>query len=255
MKEPKNFPAPVPAESVALAEIRVVEPSTQVSCYIAGCSGEAHSGSLLSGIAGWLRHGARRQPPPRRQVQRQAAVRIAGKGRSLHLGLAGLLLSSALLALSPAMAEESGGWRERLNWPPRMELDHVLVQTSLHTTHFNPRPEHNNNQRLIGVELHNPELWFAGFARFKNSFSQDTHYLYVGRELPMWESGDTRVRAKLTAGALHGYRGEYRDKIPFNRYEIAPAILPTLGIRWKRVETDLMVFGTAGIMVTTGLYF
>src|SRR5690606_8420162 len=104
--------------------------------------------SLLSGIAGWLRHGARRQPPPRRQVQRQAAVRIAGKGRSLPQGLAGLLLSSALLALSPAMAEESGGWRERLNWPPRMALDHVLVQTSLHTTHSNPRPEHNNNQRL-----------------------------------------------------------------------------------------------------------
>lgn len=251
MKEPKIFPAPVPAESMALAETRAVEPSTQVECGIAGYSGEVHNGSFLSGVAGW-----RRQRPPQRQVQHQdASLRVAGKGRSLHQGLAGLLLSSSLLALSPVMAGEAGDWRERLNWPPRMELDHVLVQTSLHTTHFSPKPEHNNNQRLIGVELHNPELWFAGFARFKNSFSQDTHYLYVGRELPIWESGDIRVRAKLTAGGLHGYRGEYRDKIPFNRYGIAPVILPTLGVRWNRLEADLIAFGTAGMMVTTGLYF
>ena len=134
-------------------------------------------------------------------------------------------------------------------------LDHVLLQTSLYTDHFSPDPEHTNNQRLIGVELHNPELWFTGLARFKNSFNQDSLYLYVGRELTMWESGDTRIRAKLSAGALHGYRGEYRDKIPFNRYEIAPAILPTVGVSWKRLETDLIIFGAAGLMVTAGWRF
>lgn len=160
-----------------------------------------------------------------------------------------------LLAASPAPAETAGGWRERLDWPPAMELSHVLVQTSLYTDHFSPDPDHTNNQQLMAVELHNPELWFTGFARFKNSFDQDSHYLYVGRELPIWESGDTRVRAKLTAGALHGYRGEYRDKIPFNRYEVAPAILPTVGASWKRLEADLIVFGAAGLMVTAGWRF
>ncbi|WP_302140355.1 hypothetical protein [Halomonas alkalicola] len=174
---------------------------------------------------------------------------------SLRNRLATALLLAPLLAPSAALAEEAGGWRERLDWPPALELSHVLVQTSLYTDHFSPDPEHTNNQRLIGVELHNPDLWFTGAARFKNSFNQDSIYLYVGRELPMWESGDTRIRAKLSAGALHGYRGEYRDKIPFNRYEIAPAILPTLGVSWKRLEADLIVFGAAGLMMSAGVRF
>ncbi|MFB9145341.1 hypothetical protein ACFFU2_02170 [Halomonas alkalicola] len=174
---------------------------------------------------------------------------------SLRTRLATALLLTPLLAPSAALAEEAGGWRERLDWPPALELSHVLVQTSLYTDHFSPDPEHTNNQRLIGVELHNPDLWFTGAARFKNSFNQDSIYLYVGRELPMWESGDTRIRAKLSAGALHGYRGEYRDKIPFNRYEIAPAILPSLGVSWKRLEADLIVFGAAGLMVSAGVRF
>lgn len=144
---------------------------------------------------------------------------------------------------------------QQLHQPSFLELDHVLVQTSLYTSHFNPQPEHNNNQRLIGLEFHNSALWFTGLARFKNSFSQDTHYFYVGREFPIWGGSDICFRAKLTAGALHGYRGEYRDKIPFNRHGIAPAILTTLGVRWKRLKVDMMVFGTVGMMVVTGLRY
>ncbi len=158
-------------------------------------------------------------------------------------------------APSPDRVEDADGWREQLSWPPRMELSHVLVQTSLYTDHFSPDPQHTNNQRLIGVELHNPDLWFAGAARFKNSFNQDSLYLYAGRELTLWERDATRIRAKLSAGALHGYRGEFRDKIPFNRYEIAPAVLPSVGVSWQRLETDLIIFGTAGLMLTAGWRF
>lgn len=141
-------------------------------------------------------------------------------------------------------------------WPPALEFDHVLVQTSLYTRHHSADPEHTNNQQLISVELHNPDYWLTGLARFKNSFNQDSLYLYVGREFPFWEPAESvTFRAKLTAGALHGYRGEYRDKIPFNRYEIAPAALPSVGVRWGRVESDLIVFGTAGLMVTAGVRF
>lgn len=179
------------------------------------------------------------------------------------------LLLSALTALPAPAAEahdeaartidptavDSGGWRERIDWPPALVLDSVLVQTSLYTTHFRPKPEHTNNQRLISVELHTPDLWFTGAARFKNSFDQDSLYLYAGRELTLWERDATRIRAKLSAGALHGYRGEFRDKIPFNRYGVAPAILPSVGVSWQRLETDLIVFGAAGLMLTAGWRF
>ncbi len=167
---------------------------------------------------------------------------------------AGSVMALAMLLLltvtGQAVAEEAP------IWPPALELDHALVQTSLYTRHHSADPEHTDDQRLIGFELHNPQRWLAGTAWFKNSFDQDSLDLYVGREFPFWKPAESvTFRAKLTAGALHGYRGEYRDKIPFNRYGIAPAALPSVGVQWGRVESDLIVFGTAGLLVTAGVRF
>lgn len=159
-----------------------------------------------------------------------------------------------VIVLLPLSAQAN--WLNSLDWPPKSELSHVLVQTSLYTRHFSPDPEHTNRQRLISLELHNHKDWLVGAARFKNSFDQDSVYFYAGKSWSFWEQGPhLEARAKLTAGALHGYRGEYRDKIPFNRFEIAPAILPSVGLRWHRLETDLIIFGTAGMMVTGGIRF
>lgn len=159
-------------------------------------------------------------------------------------------LALALLTATGVKAEPSSAW------PPALELDHVLLQTSLFTRHFDPEPDHHNQQDLIGLELHNPQRWLAGAARFLNSFEQETFYLYAGREFPLWQpTADITVRAKVSAGLLHGYRGEYQDNIPFNRYGTAPAALPSVGLRWKRFETDLIVFGTAGAMVIGGIRF
>lgn len=159
-------------------------------------------------------------------------------------GLVGIWLSASASAFSIS------------DWPPSLELDHTLVQTSLLTRHFDPQPEHNNQQNLIGLELHNPDRWLAGAAWFNNSYDQPTWYVYAGRELPLWQfSQEFHVRAKLTGGLLHGYKDEYRDKIPLNHLEVAPVLLPSIGVRWKRVESDLIVFGTAGMMVTAGVRF
>lgn len=162
----------------------------------------------------------------------------------------------SLLAPSPAPAETVGGWRERVDWPPALELSHVLLQTSFYTDHFSPDPDHNNDQELIGIELHNPDRWLAGGARFINSHHQESFYLYVGREFSFWQPTEKfEIRSKLSAGLLHGYRGEHRDSIPFNRYGTAPAALPSIGARWGPLEADLIVFGTAGLMVIGGIRF
>ncbi|WP_242597161.1 hypothetical protein [Billgrantia sulfidoxydans] len=172
----------------------------------------------------------------------------AAWGGVLRRGLAAfatlvLLSSAAVAAPMPS-------------WPPRLALDHALLQTSLFTRHFDPEPDHNDHQQLIGLELHNPQRWLLGGARFLNSFDQEAFYLYAGREFPLWAPrDDVTLRAKLTAGLLHGYRGEYRDNIPFNRHGTAPAALPSVGLRWGRFETDLIVFGTAGAMVIGGIRF
>lgn len=160
------------------------------------------------------------------------------------------LLCSAMLFTGTAQAEQSA------IWPPKLELHHVLLQTSFYTSHFDPEPEHHNQQELISLELHNPQRWMVGGARFLNSFNQETFYLYAGREFPLWQPHEiVNVRAKLSAGLLHGYRGEYRDKIPLNHLGTAPAALPSIGVQWGRFETDLILFGTAGAMVTGGIRF
>lgn len=158
---------------------------------------------------------------------------------------------AAFMLASPALRAE-----QNPIWPPTLELDHVLLQTSLYTHHFDPEPDHNDQQNLIGIELHNPQRWLVGGARFLSSFDQAALYLYAGREFPIWEPTDNvTVRGKLTAGLLHGYRGEYQDNIPLNRYGTAPAALPSVGLQWGRFETDLIVFGTAGAMVIGGIRF
>lgn len=158
--------------------------------------------------------------------------------------LAGLLLSTPATAFTLP------------DWPPSLEWDHTLVQTSLYTRHFSPDPEHTNQQDLVSIELHNPNHWLAGGAWFKNSFDQPSWYFYAGREFPLWQTDQgINVRAKLTGGLLRGYKGEYRDKIPLNHLEIAPAALPSIGIQWGQFESDLIIFGTAGMMLTAGVRF
>ncbi|GHE22120.1 hypothetical protein [Halomonas urumqiensis] len=162
----------------------------------------------------------------------------------------GLIACALLSAATLASADNARVW------PPELSLDHTLVQTSLVTQHFSSDPEHTEDQRLLSIELHNPERWLVGAAWFRNSFDQPSWYWYAGREFPFWRpSGDITFRAKLTAGLLRGYDGDYRDKIPFNHLGVAPAALPSVGVRWGRMESDLIVFGTAGAMITVGLRF
>ena len=167
----------------------------------------------------------------------------------------GALVLSVSLLLGSAPLSLADSSNARTSRSP-LEFSHALIQTSLYTRHFSRKPEHTNNQQLIGLELHSTDRWLAGGARFKNSFNQATVYLYAGREFPFWTNGNgVTIRGKLTAGLLHGYRGEYRDKIPFNRFGIAPAALPSIGVRWGRLESDVILFGNAGFMLIAGLRF
>lgn len=86
-----------------------------------------------------------------------------------------------------------------------------VVQTSVYTRHFSPDPEHNNRQNLIGLERNEASGLVYGAATFRNSFAQRSVYGYVGKR---FDSSRYPVYLKVTGGLLHGYRGEYRDKIP-----------------------------------------
>jgi hypothetical protein len=92
-----------------------------------------------------------------------------------------------------------------------------------------------------------------GAAAFKNSFGQPSQYVYIGK---LWRPLDNYqlLHLKLTWGIVHGYKGEYKDKIPLNSDSgFAPALLPSIGLSGKRFTTDVVFFGTAGLIVTVGV--
>ena len=134
------------------------------------------------------------------------------------------------------------------------EGDELYLQTSLYTVHFDPAEDHNNHQRLLNAELVKASGWIIGLALFQNSFGQPSQYLYGGYH---WTLPRTRELSyfKLTGGLLHGYKGEHQDAVPFNEYGVSPAILPSLGVKYKRFQSELTLFGTSGVMWSVGVNF
>ncbi|PXC08209.1 sn-glycerol-3-phosphate transporter, partial [Pseudomonas aeruginosa] len=76
------------------------------------------------------------------------------------------------------------------------------------------------------------------------------NYAYLGKR---FDSNSYPVYLKLTGGLLQGYRGEYRDKIPLNRFGVAPAIIPSVGVRFGPLGSELVLLGNSAAMINLGL--
>ena len=145
--------------------------------------------------------------------------------------------TTALASETPPANDDKGFW---------------YAQTSVYTRHFSPDPEHNNNQDLIGIERHDASNWLFGAATFRNSFRQRSYYAYAGKR---FDSDTYPVYLKLTGGLLEGYHGDYQDKIPLNRFGVAPVIIPSVGAYYGPVAAELVLLGFNAAMITTGLRF
>ncbi|RUO26092.1 sn-glycerol-3-phosphate transporter [Aliidiomarina minuta] len=145
------------------------------------------------------------------------------------------------------------------------------VQTSVWTTHFNPQPEHNNHQELIGIERFGDNFAtqpildrttllknatpLIGISFFQNSYSQSTVYAYAGFRQPLSANQRTHIYAKITAGFIHGYRHEFQHKVPFNHFGISPAAVPSVGLQHQRFNAEIILFGASGTMINVGYSF
>lgn len=197
--------------------------------------------------------------PDRYCSARRLPSDVALLSRHLTLGLALLFSSAELLAGDEVEGESAADSSALLQRP--LELARKLaapepaepgwyVQGSVWTTHFDPQPDHNNNQDLIGLERHRDDSYLWGAATFRHSFGERSWYGYTGKR---FEFAGTPFNAKLTAGLLYGYRGEYRDKIPLNRFGVAPAVIPSVGASYQRVGVDVVLLGAAAAMVNVGV--
>jgi hypothetical protein len=134
-----------------------------------------------------------------------------------------------------------------------MEIKEWRFQTSIYTYHWSHDPEHVSNSKLLDIEFEATNRWIFGFAYFDNSFGQPSQYLYAGYSWPLFKTDWTYF--KLTGGFLHGYKDPYEDKIPLNGLGVAPAIVPSFGLRYKRVFTEMQILGTAALTWTVGFNF
>ena len=125
---------------------------------------------------------------------------------------------------------------------------------SPYTHHWTNNPEHKQ-VILVALDSHVRGGRFCGLALFTNSFGQGSAYAYVGQQ---WDGlfGNPKLFTKLSAGFLYGYRGEYKEKIPFNNYGIAPAIIPSLGYAFTSKDSaQVFVLGNAGLLFAYGRSF
>ena len=125
---------------------------------------------------------------------------------------------------------------------------------SPYTHHWHDNPEHRP-VFLGAMDRHVNGNRFCGVALFRNSFGQPASYVYVGKQ---WNNllGNPQLFAKVSAGLIYGYKGKYQDKIPFNDYGIAPAIIPSLGYTFTSSDSaQVMLLGTAGLLFSYGRSF
>lgn len=156
--------------------------------------------------------------------------------------------STATAPNAPQPATVASIW----DTPEPWRTDRFYLETSVHTWHSHYDAAHEDNQRLILGEWNVTEQWLVGAAFFRNSFGQPSEYVYGGYRWRPFERLQP-LYVKLTAGLVHGYSGEYRDKIPFNRSGVAPIILPSVGYCINRYCFELVVFGDAGVLLTFGV--
>ncbi len=141
--------------------------------------------------------------------------------------------------------------------PEPWRTDRFYIQTSVATIHFNSDPDHDNTQRLIYGEWRLPYRWldgqpFIGASGFDNSFGQWSQFYFGG---VLWRPIEKAPEfyVKVAAGALHGYTGEFEDKVPFNSNGWSPGIVPGVGYCYKRFCGEMILFGGAGILWTVGM--
>jgi hypothetical protein len=141
--------------------------------------------------------------------------------------------------------------------PEPWRTDRFYFQFAFYTWHFHYDPDHQQSY-LFDAEYHFQETWLGGqvitgLALFQNSFGQFSEYIFGGL---VWRPIETEqpFYVKLTAGPLHGYTGQYQNKVPFNHDGWAPAIIPGVGYCvMKRYCGEFVLLGTNAALFTIGM--
>ncbi|MEO5766496.1 MAG: sn-glycerol-3-phosphate transporter [Casimicrobiaceae bacterium] len=157
-------------------------------------------------------------------------------------------VAHAQSAAPPADASLPSVWSAPEPW----RTDRFFFVTSAKTWHFSYDPAHVDKQDLVLIEWNVTETWLVGASSFKNSFGQPSQFVYGGYRWRPFDAAQP-LYFKLAVGLVHGYSGQYQNKIPFNNSGVAPAIVPSVGYCINRFCSELVLFGGAGAMINVGV--
>lgn len=132
--------------------------------------------------------------------------------------------------------------------------DRVMLQAGPFVYHRRNDTDYNDLPLLIGVEWESPSHWELGASYFRNSYYQPCLYVYIGKRWFL-SSAEGGVYVKLTGGPLYGYKDAHEDKIPLNYRGVGIGVIPGIGYQYQRAHAQLVILGTAGLMVTIGYDF
>lgn len=136
------------------------------------------------------------------------------------------------------------------------ELKNYFFQTNILTFHYSDKDYQNNSQQLISFERHYNNQSLNGIAFFKNTYDQNTIYVYKGKNYTFFKKGDWALTGKFSYGIVHGYddeNGKYDTWM--HEMETFPAIVFGLGLKKNNFRIDILPFADAGIIITTGIEF
>lgn len=155
-----------------------------------------------------------------------------------------LTLLNCLVASATADSEESAA-RPLTGW-----FDSVRIQAGI-GTHWSNDDDYTSLPVLGGLEAVRDERHHVGISLFNNSFDQFSQYYYYAYKWRLPAVYDSAF-LKLSGGLIYGYVDEFEDKLEFNQNGWAPAIIPSLGWKYKDASLELAVLGGAGVMFLVG---
>lgn len=108
----------------------------------------------------------------------------------------------------------------------------LRLQFSPYTHHYNFDAEHKDVV-MIGVEREYPNAKLDGITLFRNSFGQESVYIYPWGGVHRSIGGIKPLSFKWTAGLIYGYVDSFENKVPLNYKGFSPGMIFGLAYEFK----------------------
>ena len=125
----------------------------------------------------------------------------------------------------------------------------LRLQFSPYTYHYRYNPDHKDVV-MVGLEREFPDARLDGITMFKNSFGQDSTFIYPWGHIYRGIGGIKPLSFKWTAGLLYGYVDSFQHEVPLNYNGFSPGLIFGLAYEFKPGwSAQINLLGTAAVMI------